>query len=92
MCIRDSGSTVDEVGLLAALGSGQLAGAGLDVFQGEPHVNPAFFELPNVVLQPHAASATHHTRQAMGQLLLDNLAAYAEGRPVLTPVGADRPA
>ncbi|ROR22510.1 lactate dehydrogenase-like 2-hydroxyacid dehydrogenase [Comamonas sp. BIGb0124] len=86
------GSTVDEAGLLAALGSGQLAGAGLDVFQGEPHVNPAFFELPNVVLQPHAASATHHTRQAMGQLLLDNLAAYAEGRPVLTPVGADRPA
>ena len=55
-------------------------------------MNPAFFELPNVVLQPHAASATHHTRQAMGQLLLDNLAAYAEGRPVLTPVGADRPA
>ncbi|RZJ25297.1 MAG: 2-hydroxyacid dehydrogenase [Haliea sp.] len=82
------GSTVDETSLLAALAAGRLAGAGLDVFQGEPHVNPAFFDLQNVVLQPHAASATRHTRDAMGQLLIDNLAAHFAGRPLLTPVTA----
>lgn len=80
------GSTVDEAYLLDALAAARLGGAGLDVFQGEPRINEAFFGLPNVVLQPHAASATVHTRDAMGQLMLDNLDAHFKGDRALTPV------
>jgi D-3-phosphoglycerate dehydrogenase len=80
------GSTVDEAALLEALEQGGIAGAGLDVFRNEPTIDPRFAALANVVLQPHHASGTVETRQAMGQLVRDNLAAHFAGRPLLTPV------
>lgn len=80
------GSVVDERALVAALREGRLGGAGLDVFESEPHVPEALLDLEQVVLQPHRASATRETRDAMGQLVLDNLAAHFAGRPLLTPV------
>ena len=80
------GSVVDEPALLEALQQGRIAGAGLDVFADEPRVPPGFLALDNVVLQPHVASATHPTRKAMGQLVIDNLAAHFAGKPLVTPV------
>lgn len=80
------GSVVDEPALVDALVSGRLGGAGLDVFADEPQVPEALLKLDHVVLQPHQASATHETRAAMGQLVIDNLAAYFAGRPLLTAV------
>jgi lactate dehydrogenase-like 2-hydroxyacid dehydrogenase len=80
------GSVIDEPALLEALRQGRIAGAGLDVFADEPRVPEAFLTLENVVLQPHVASATHPTRAAMGQLVIDNLAAHFAGKPLLTPV------
>ncbi|GBQ12069.1 2-hydroxyacid dehydrogenase [Swaminathania salitolerans] len=80
------GSVVDEPALLQALQDGTIRGAGLDVFADEPHVPEAFFTLENVVLQGHRASATCETRMAMGRLVFDNLAAFFDGRPLLTPV------
>jgi hydroxypyruvate reductase len=76
------GSVVDEAALLTALQQGRIAGAGLDVFEREPHVPPEFFTLDNVVLVPHIASATHQTRQAMAQRVLDNLDAFFAGAPL----------
>ncbi|MDU8927074.1 2-hydroxyacid dehydrogenase [Alisedimentitalea sp. MJ-SS2] len=80
------GSTVDEDALLDALENGTIAGAGLDVFQGEPQIDPRFLKLENVVLQPHQGSATVETRAAMGQLQRDNIHAFLAGRDLLTPV------
>lgn len=80
------GSVIDEDALLAALKNRTIAGAGLDVFQNEPKINPAFLSLDNVVLQPHQASATVETRLAMGQNIIDNLLAFFSGNPLLTPV------
>jgi hydroxypyruvate reductase len=80
------GSVVDEPALIEALQSGKLAAAGLDVFEDEPRVPEALLSMDNVVLQPHVASATHPTRTAMGQLVLDNLAAHFAGKPLITPV------
>lgn len=80
------GSTVDEPALVKALAEGKIAGAGLDVFVEEPKVPEELFKLDNVVLQPHVGSGTHHTRAAMGQLVVDNLAAYFAGKPLLTEV------
>ncbi|HET7731247.1 MAG TPA: 2-hydroxyacid dehydrogenase [Usitatibacter sp.] len=80
------GSVVDEPALIEALQQGRIAGAGLDVFADEPRVPAALIALENVVLQPHVASATHPTRKAMGQLVIDNLAAHFAGKPLLTPV------
>jgi lactate dehydrogenase-like 2-hydroxyacid dehydrogenase len=77
---------VDEEALLNALEAGQLAGAALDVFEGEPRLNPRFLTAPNVLLQPHHASGTYETRQAMGKLVRDNLIAHFAGQPLLTPV------
>jgi lactate dehydrogenase-like 2-hydroxyacid dehydrogenase len=80
------GSVVDEPALIAALQEGRLGAAGLDVFATEPTPDPAFATLPNVVLYPHHASGTVETRDAMAQLVVDNLAAHFAGRPLLTPV------
>ncbi|MDZ5645640.1 2-hydroxyacid dehydrogenase [Nitrospirillum sp. BR 11828] len=80
------GTVVDEDALIAALRDGTILGAGLDVYAREPTVPQALLDLDNAVLLPHVGSATLHTRQAMGQLVVDNLLAWAEGRPVLTPV------
>ena len=79
-------SNVDEEALLDALESGALGSAALDVFEGEPQINPRFFELDNVLLQPHHASGTVETRKAMGKLVRDNLGAHFGGRDLLTPV------
>jgi lactate dehydrogenase-like 2-hydroxyacid dehydrogenase len=80
------GSVVDEAALIDALRSRTILAAGLDVYVDEPRVNPALLELDNVTLFPHLGSASQHTRNAMGQLVVDNLVAFAEGRPPLTPV------
>lgn len=79
-------SNVDERALLAALETGRLGSAALDVFEGEPALDPRFLDLQNVLLQPHHASGTVETRKAMGQLLRDNLIAHFAGQPLLTPV------
>lgn len=80
------GTTVDEPYLVDALVHGRLAGAGLDVFANEPHVPEALLALDNVVLQPHTGSGTHATRHAMGQMVVDNLAAFFAGKPLISPV------
>lgn len=79
-------SNIDEEALLDALESGKLGSAALDVFEGEPKLNPRFLKLDNVLLQPHHASGTIETRKAMGQLLRDNLTAHFAGKPLPTPV------
>lgn len=79
-------SNIDEEALLDALEIGKLGSAALDVFEGEPKLNPRFLSLPNVLLQPHHASGTVETRKAMGKLVRDNLAAHFAGEPLLTPV------
>ncbi|MCJ8144829.1 2-hydroxyacid dehydrogenase [Ancylobacter sp. A5.8] len=80
------GSVVDEPALIKALQDGTIASAGLDVFADEPNVPEALRAMDNVVLLPHIASATHVTRNAMGQLVVDNLLAWKAGKPPLTPV------
>jgi lactate dehydrogenase-like 2-hydroxyacid dehydrogenase len=79
-------SNIDEEALLTALETGALGSAALDVFEGEPNLNPRFLTLPNVLLQPHHASGTQETRMAMGKLVRDNLAAHFSGATLLTPV------
>ncbi|MEQ8657833.1 MAG: 2-hydroxyacid dehydrogenase [Hyphomicrobiales bacterium] len=79
-------ANIDEDALLDALESGALGSAALDVFEGEPALNPRFLNLPNVLLQPHHASGTVETRKAMGKLVRDNLSAHFSGQPLLTPV------
>ena len=80
------GALVDEDAMIAALQDGHLGAAGLDVFAHEPDVPAALRALPNVVLTPHVGSLTVETRHAMGQLVVDNLAAHFAGQPLLTPV------
>jgi lactate dehydrogenase-like 2-hydroxyacid dehydrogenase len=80
------GSVVDEPALIEALKSKKIMSAGLDVFADEPRVPKELIEMENVVLLPHVASASVFTRRAMGQLVVDNLKAWAAGKPPLTPV------
>jgi lactate dehydrogenase-like 2-hydroxyacid dehydrogenase len=81
------GSVVDEVALIRALQAGELGGAGLDVFTDEPRVPEQLQGLPNVVLTPHIGSATWQTRQAMSGLVVENIRAFEQGLPLVTPVG-----
>ena len=74
------GTLIDDVALIAALHSGQVGYAGLDVYDGEPKVNPGYLGLENVVLLPHLGSATVATRDAMGFLALDGIDAVLAGR------------
>ncbi|GGM44950.1 D-glycerate dehydrogenase [Longimycelium tulufanense] len=80
------GPVVDEAALVDALRSGSIAGAALDVFEDEPQLHPGLRELDNVVIVPHIGSAGAATRDAMGLLAVDNVAAVLAGRPPLTPV------
>ena len=80
------GSVIDEPVMVRMLQEGRLGGAGLDVFAEEPRVPETLFALENVVLLPHVGSATHATRAAMGQLVVDNLVAHFAGKPLLTRV------
>ena len=75
------GGLVVDDDLIAALQSGRIAAAGLDVFEGEPKVNPQYVSLKNTFLLPHIGSATIETRTAMGMLALDNVDAVLNGRP-----------
>ena len=80
------GTIIDQAAMVAALREGRIAGAALDVFDGEPNVPAELMAMENVVLTPHIASSTHETRRAMGDLVYDNLRAHFDGNPVLTPV------
>lgn len=80
------GSSVDEDALLSALQNGTLGAAGLDVFYEEPKVPEGFLSLPNVTLLPHVASASVPTRNAMADLVADNVLGWLGERKVVTPV------
>jgi lactate dehydrogenase-like 2-hydroxyacid dehydrogenase len=80
------GGVVDEDALIAALHAREIRGAALDVFEGEPSVNPALLNAPGLVLTPHTASAGEATRDTMGILAVNNAAAVLAGEPPLTPV------
>ena len=82
------GGIVDDAALAKALAAGQIAAAGLDVFEGEPQVHPDLLKVPNVVLTPHIASATIKTRKAMAQLAADNLIAFFSKGQALTPLNS----
>jgi lactate dehydrogenase-like 2-hydroxyacid dehydrogenase len=80
------GSVVDEPALIKALQEKRIMAAGLDVFAKEPNVPAEFIAMDNVVLFPHLGSASVYTREKMDQLVVDNIAAWAAGKPPLTPV------
>ena len=80
------GSVVDEAALVQALQAGDIAGAGLDVFEHEPKTPEALWSMDNVVLLPHIASGTHETRKAMADLVLKNLDGWFATREVVTQV------
>jgi lactate dehydrogenase-like 2-hydroxyacid dehydrogenase len=80
------GSVVDEPALIKALTEKRIMAAGLDVFAKEPEVPQELIAMENVVLFPHLGSASIHTRDRMDQLVVDNIAAWAAGKPPLTPV------
>lgn len=72
------GEVIDEAALAAALKAGHIAGAGLDVYEDEPAVNPGLFDLPNVILAPHIGSATAESRQEMGEKVMINIRAMID--------------
>ena len=80
------GALVDEDELIVALREKRIAGAGLDVFETEPCTPATFADIPNVVLTPHAGTATQETRSAMTQLLLANVDAFLEGTALVSPL------
>jgi lactate dehydrogenase-like 2-hydroxyacid dehydrogenase len=80
------GSVVDQDALIAALKKHKILAAGLDVYANEPNVPAELLAMDHVVLLPHVGSASVHTRNAMNQLVIDNLLAWAAGKPPLTPV------
>ena len=80
------GPIVDEKALVVALSSKHLLGAGLDVYQNEPAIDPGLLSLPNVVLLPHLGSATLETRLAMARLACEEIARFGRGEPPLHPV------
>jgi lactate dehydrogenase-like 2-hydroxyacid dehydrogenase len=80
------GSVVDEPALIKALQEKRIMAAGLDVFAKEPDVPPELIAMDNVVLFPHLGSASVYTREKMDQLVVDNIAAWAAGKPPLTPI------
>src|SRR5580658_2385606 len=80
------GSVVDEPALIKALAEKRIMAAGLDVYLNEPEVPQQLMAMDNVVLLPHVGSASVHTRERMDQLIVDNIAAWAAGKPPLTPV------
>jgi lactate dehydrogenase-like 2-hydroxyacid dehydrogenase len=81
------GTLVDDVALIAALRSGHVAAAGLDVYNGEPRLHPDYLTLENVVLLPHLGSATAETRDAMGHVVLSGIAALLAGETPPNIVG-----
>ncbi|MCK9515840.1 MAG: D-glycerate dehydrogenase [Ottowia sp.] len=83
------GGVVDDAALAAALQAGQIAAAGLDVFEGEPSVHPALLRCSNVVLTPHIASASAPTRLAMARLAADNLIDYLTRGTARTPLNPE---
>lgn len=84
------GSIVNTEDLVEAIKNHTIAGAGLDVYETEPCAPEGLMGLPNVALQPHAASGTHETRKAMADLVLQNLDAIIAGQKVITPVPGTR--
>lgn len=82
------GDLVDEAALARALAAGDIAGAGLDVYEREPEVHPALLELDNVILLPHIGSATRSTRERMAELAAENVEAVLAGGSPITPVPA----
>ena len=80
------GPIIDQDAMVKALLDERIAGAALDVFDGEPAVPAALIGMENVVLTPHIASSTHETRRAMADLVYDNVRAHFDGKAVLTPV------
>lgn len=80
------GSVVDEAALIAALRDKLILSAGLDVFEDEPRVPAELIGMDHVMLLPHVGSASHHTREGMGQLQVDNLTSWFSGKGPLTPV------
>ena len=80
------GTVVDEKALIKALQDGTILSAGLDVFEDEPRVPAELIAIEHAVLLPHVGSASVHTRHAMGQLLVDNLVSWFDGKGPLTPV------
>ena len=80
------GSIVNEGDLLISLSNKSIAGAGLDVFADEPNIAQEIIKMDNVVLSPHVGGGTLETRSKMGQIVIDNLNAYFDGKPLLTPI------
>lgn len=76
------GDVMDEAALIEALRAGRIAGAGLDVYEFEPHVPEALKAMENVTLLPHLGTSALEVREAMGRMSLDNAIAFAEGRPL----------
>jgi lactate dehydrogenase-like 2-hydroxyacid dehydrogenase len=83
------GKVVDEEALVQALRAGKIAGAGLDVYEHEPHLHPGLATLPNVVLLPHIGSAAAEPRLKMAMLAVDNLLAALDGRRPFNVVNAE---